>query len=172
MRNSGRPLKPLNVFGIMLRVKMNDDEQFFNTTHTIEGLAGMREFAGRMAGLLRGRGAVIALHGDLGAGKTTFVQGLAAALGVSRPVTSPTFTLVGEYPLPGGGLLVHMDLYRLRPGTDLDSIGFDEYVNSGAIVAIEWAERAKDVLPPSTIHLHFDPVPDDDSRRLARFDQT
>ena len=150
---------------------MNDDEQFFNTSHTIEGLSGMRDFATRLAALLRGRGVVLALHGDLGAGKTTFVQALAAALGVERPVTSPTFTLVGEYPLPGGGRLVHADLYRLRPGTDLESIGFDEYLNSGALVAIEWAERAADALPPDAIHLHFDLVPGDDSRRVARFDQ-
>ena len=150
---------------------MNDDEQFFNTRHTIEGLSGMRDFAARLAGLLRGRGYVIALHGDLGAGKTTFVQALAAALGVKRPVTSPTFTLVGEYPLPDGRRLVHADLYRLRPGTDLESIGFDEYLNSDAIVAIEWAERAADALPPETIHLHFDLVPGDDFRRVARFDQ-
>ena len=67
---------------------MNDDEQFFNTSHTIEGLSGMRDFASRLAALLRGRGVVLALHGDLGAGKTTFVQFLAAAMGVTRPVTS------------------------------------------------------------------------------------
>ena len=148
---------------------MNDDEQFFNTSHTIEGLSGMRDFATRFAALLRGRSVVLALHGDLGAGKTTFVQFLAAALGVTRPVTSPTFTLVGEYPLPEGGMLVHMDLYRLKPGTDLDSIGFDEYLHSGAIVAIEWAERAADVLPPDTMHIHIDLVPGDDALRVVRF---
>ena len=148
---------------------MNDDEQFFNTTHTVEGLSGMRDFASRFAALFRGRDAVIALHGDLGAGKTTFVQFLAAALGVSRPVTSPTFTLVGEYPLPDGGLLVHMDLYRLSPGTDLGAIGFDEYLHSGALVAIEWAERAADALPTDTLHLYIDLVPGDDARRVIRF---
>jgi tRNA threonylcarbamoyladenosine biosynthesis protein TsaE len=147
---------------------MNDDEEFFNTTHTIEGLDGMRAFATRMASLLRGP-AVPALHGDLGAGKTTFVQCLAAALGVSRPVTSPTSTLVGEYPLPDGRRLVHMDLYRLRPGTDLGAIGFDEYLHSGALVAIEWAERAADALPADALHLYIDLVPSDDARRVIRF---
>ena len=63
-----------------------------------------------------------------------------------------------------------MDLYRLRPGTDLDSIGFDEYLQSGALIAIEWAERAADALPPDTLNLHFDLVPGDDTRRVARFD--
>ena len=73
-------------------------------------------------------------------------------------------------PLPDGRRLVHMDLYRLRPGTDLDSIGFDEYLQSGALIAIEWAERAADALPPDTLNLHFDLVPGDDTRRVARFD--
>ncbi len=147
---------------------MNDDEQFFNSAHTIEGLEGMRAFATRMASLLRGP-AVLALQGGLGAGKTVFVQCRAAVLGGSRPVTSPTFTLVGEYPLPDGRRLVHMDLYRLKPGADLDAIGFDEYLQSGDLVAIEWAERAVAALPPDTINLHFDLVPGDDSRRVIRF---
>lgn len=148
---------------------MNDDEQFFNIPHEVNGLAGMRAFAREMLLHLRGRGAVIALHGDLGAGKTTFVQYLAAELGVSRPVTSPTFTLVGEYPLPDGGLLVHMDLYRLKAGTDLDSIGFDEYIQSGALIAIEWAERAEGSLPAETIHAFIALVPSDPDRRVITF---
>lgn len=148
---------------------MNDDEQFFNISHEVNGLAGMRDFAREMLLHLRGKGAVIALHGDLGAGKTTFVQYLAAELGVSRPVTSPTFTLVGEYPLPDGGLLVHMDLYRLKAGTDLDSIGFDEYIQSGALIAIEWAERAEGSLPAETIHMFIGLVPADAGKRVITF---
>ncbi len=103
---------------------------------------------------------MLALHGDLGAGKTTFVQGLAAALGVDRPVTSPTFALVLEYPLPGGGLLVHMDLYRLKGPDDLDAIGFDEYIESDAIIAIEWAGRAGNRLPADTLHLTLERLDD------------
>jgi len=107
----------------------------------------------RLAAQLAARlpnGGVIALQGELGAGKTTFVQGLARALGIARPVTSPTFTLVGEY--PGGRLLlVHMDLYRLRSPDDLLTIGFPEYLERKALVAVEWPERAGDLLPPETI---------------------
>lgn len=147
---------------------MNDDEQFFNNVHRIDGLAGMRAFAKEMLKHLRG-GVVIALHGDLGAGKTTFVQFLAAELGVTRPVTSPTFTLVGEYPLPDGGLLVHMDLYRLKPGTDLDSIGFDEYIQSNALIAMEWAERAEGSLPDDVINMNISLVPEDADARVISF---
>jgi len=95
-------------------------------------------------------GGVIALQGEMGAGKTTFVQGLARALGIQRPVTSPTFTLVSEY--AGGRLrLVHMDLYRLREPDDLLAIGFQDYLERGSLIAVEWPERAGDLLPPGTL---------------------
>ena len=124
-------------------------------TVRINGLASLRAFAAEMADALRGTGTVVALEGDLGSGKTTFVQALAAALGVTRPVTSPTFTLVCEYPLPGGGRLVHMDLYRLSSEADLDALGFDEYLQSGDLVCIEWPDRAGGSLPPDTLRLRF-----------------
>jgi tRNA threonylcarbamoyladenosine biosynthesis protein TsaE len=96
------------------------------------------------------QGGVVALQGELGAGKTTFVQGMARALGITRPVTSPTFTLVGEYP-GGSMLLVHMDLFRLRSPDDLLTIGFQEYLDRRALMAVEWPERAGDLMPPGTI---------------------
>jgi len=99
-------------------------------------------------------GQVIALSGDLGAGKTTFMQGLGFALGVKRPVTSPTFTLSVEYPTPRFKL-VHMDLYRLNGPEDLLAIGFAEYLESGAVVAVEWPERAGDLIPPNAVRVHF-----------------
>jgi tRNA threonylcarbamoyladenosine biosynthesis protein TsaE len=121
----------------------------------IADLAEMRAFAANVARRLEGRGAVIALDGDLGSGKTTFTQALAAALGVRRPVTSPTFTLVCEYPLPDGRRLVHMDLYRLGGASDLDALGFHEYLDSGDVVCIEWPDRAGDEIPPDAWRLHF-----------------
>lgn len=136
-------------------------------TYEVADLAAMRALAFQLADRLRGKSAVFALHGDLGAGKTTFTQFLAAALGVNRPVTSPTFTLVSEYPLPDDGLLVHMDLYRLRSGDDLDALGFDEYIQGGALVFIEWAERATDSLPSDTIHMTIALDPADANRRTV-----
>lgn len=121
----------------------------------IENLAAMRAFAREMAEMLRNTPTVVALEGDLGAGKTTFTQALAAELGVKRPVTSPTFTLVGEYSLPGGGRLVHMDLYRLKAATDLDALGFDEYLQSGDLICIEWPDRAEGALPADTLHINI-----------------
>lgn len=111
-------------------------------------------------------GGVVALNGELGAGKTTFVQGLAQALGIQRPVTSPTFTLVGEYQEANRRSLIHMDLYRLQTPDDLLAIGFAEYIESGAIVAIEWSERAGDLLPGETVHVELQTTPDPNERLI------
>ncbi|MDR5683244.1 MAG: tRNA (adenosine(37)-N6)-threonylcarbamoyltransferase complex ATPase subunit type 1 TsaE [Armatimonadota bacterium] len=91
---------------------------------------------------------VVALTGDLGAGKTTLVQGMAAGMGVRGYVASPTFTLIREY--HGSLRLYHVDLYRLDPA-DLLSIGLDELFDEGGVVVIEWAERARDVLPVDSL---------------------
>ena len=113
-------------------------------------------------------GCVIALTGELGAGKTTFMQGLGFALGVQRPVTSPTFTLSVEYPTPRFKL-VHMDLYRLNGPDDLLTIGFPEYLESGAVVAVEWPERAGDLIPPHAIHVRFTLTSKSDTRVIEIF---
>ena len=108
---------------------------------------------------------VLALHGDLGSGKTCFVQGLAAALGVARPVTSPTFTLVHEYQETRP--LVHVDLYRLRDSLDALMLGMEEYFDSNGITAVEWADRAEDLFPAGAIHLYFETLPGAHSRRIT-----
>lgn len=97
-------------------------------------------------------GAVVCLHGDLGAGKTCFVQGLARALGVRRPVGSPTFTLINEY--RGRRGLAHIDLYRIRGAADAFGLGLEDYLaHYDGIVAIEWAERAAELLPEDCWHV-------------------
>lgn len=94
----------------------------------------------QIAGLLM-PGSVLAFFGDLGAGKTAFIKGIAAGLGVTEPVTSPTFTIVNEY--HSGRLpLFHFDLYRLEGEEDLYDIGWEDYPGRGGVCAVEWSERA------------------------------
>ena len=95
-------------------------------------------------------GDLVALAGDLGAGKTEFVKGLAAGLGSPAQVTSPTFTLIHEY-LGGRLPLYHMDLYRLTSADELDEIGFDDYLSRPGISAIEWANRFPQRIPEAAI---------------------
>jgi len=132
------------------------------TTYTVHSVEETWAVAAQLAPELS-PGRVIALTGDLGAGKTTFMQGLGLALGVKRPVTSPTFTLSVEYPTPRFKL-VHMDLYRLNGPDDLLTIGFPEYLESGAVVAVEWPERAGDLIPADAIRIGFELTADADTR--------
>ncbi|MQA99647.1 MAG: tRNA (adenosine(37)-N6)-threonylcarbamoyltransferase complex ATPase subunit type 1 TsaE [Actinobacteria bacterium] len=90
-------------------------------------------------------GDVVSLSGDLGAGKTAFVQGLAAAMGVTRQVTSPTFTIVHEY--EGRYPIVHLDVYRLDFFQEVLDLGFEEYMDGGSIVLVEWGEAIAPLLP-------------------------
>jgi tRNA threonylcarbamoyladenosine biosynthesis protein TsaE len=110
-------------------------------------------------------GAVLALHGELGSGKTCFVQGLARALGVRQPVTSPTFTIVNEY--RGRCPLVHMDLYRISDPEELLSIDFENYLDTKGITVIEWAERAGNWLPVNTMHIYFETGTDLNERTIT-----
>ena len=90
-------------------------------------------------------GTVIAYRGDLGAGKTAFTRGLARGLGCSEMVTSPTYTIVNEY--PGGRLpLFHFDMYRLKSSDDLWDIGWEDYLERGGICAVEWSENVDDAM--------------------------
>lgn len=96
-------------------------------------------------------GSVICMYGDLGAGKTAFVQGMAVALGIDEPVTSPTFTIVNEY--YGKMPLYHFDVYRIGSSDEMFEIGFDEYIDGDGISVIEWAELIEDMLPEDRINI-------------------
>jgi len=101
---------------------------------------------GRLLGKALAPGDAVLLDGDLGAGKTHFTKGLAEALGISETVTSPTFTVVGEYAVPGRGFkLIHMDIYRLETMDDLYDVGFGEYYDGRNILVIEWAEKVEEL---------------------------
>ena len=97
---------------------------------------------------------VLALHGDLGVGKTTFVQGLAAGFGCPDPVTSPTFTI---YTLHQGGrrTLVHLDAYRLDSGAQIDSLRLEDFLVSPYCLAVEWPEKIADWIPSEAWHLEL-----------------
>ena len=135
-----------------------------NSIYTVHSVEETWQAAAEVARSLA-PGTVIALHGELGAGKTTFMQGLALALGVTRPVTSPTFTVCTEYRTQDF-TLVHMDLYRLSGPDDLLTIGYPEYLESGAVVAVEWPERAGDLIPPDALHVRFSLTGEQETRRI------
>lgn len=112
----------------------------------IDSVEAMQVFGRELAAHLR-PGDVVLLHGDLGAGKTTLTQGIAAGLGVSDAVQSPTFTLVQEH-RGREMMLYHLDLYRLDDPSELESLGYEAYLDpEDGISVIEWPERAGDWLP-------------------------
>ncbi len=114
-----------------------------------------RAFARRLGALLVA-GDVVCLIGDLGAGKTTWTQGLALGLGLlpEEPVNSPTFTLIAEH--WGGRIpLYHFDVYRLSDSSGLYELAFDEYLDAGGVDVIEWADRIADALPPDRLEVHL-----------------
>lgn len=105
---------------------------------------------------------VIALFGDLGAGKTAFVRGLARGLGCRLAATSPTFSIVNEY--PGRRDLCHFDMYRLTGPDDLYEIGWEDYLSSGALCAVEWSERVSEAFPCDTVEVHIEKLSDTERR--------
>ena len=114
-----------------------------------------KRLAARLASALK-PGDVLALEGELGSGKTQFVQGLAQGLGVSEDgyVRSPSFTLLNQY--DGKLSLYHFDFYRLHNSLDLDDLGLEEYFDGKGITVIEWADRFPGALPKRAIHIKFE----------------
>jgi tRNA threonylcarbamoyladenosine biosynthesis protein TsaE len=109
-----------------------------------------------------GRGAVVCLEGPLGAGKTTLVKGLARALAVEEPITSPTFTLISQYrgSLEGRPVdLFHVDLYRLAHERELEDLGLEELMGGQGITVIEWGEKAASLLPEDAVRVRIDLAP-------------
>lgn len=128
-----------------------------------------RELGAALAPLLRG-GDILLLAGDLGAGKTTFTQGLAGALGVTEQVTSPTFTLLHSY--AGRSLtLLHADVYRLGRLSEIADLGLTELVDGEAVAVIEWGDVAEPVLPADFVEIRLAypavDAADDDRRTLS-----
>jgi tRNA threonylcarbamoyladenosine biosynthesis protein TsaE len=122
---------------------------------------------GEILGSRLGAGDVVCLYGDLGAGKTSFSYGVALGLGVQEEyISSPTFTFVNEY--KGRVPLYHIDLYRLKDPEELESIGFEEYIDSDGVTVVEWAERAENDLPTECLSVYLSYV-DEHSREIGFF---
>ena len=137
--------------------------------YTVHSVEETWELARKFAPTLK-PGDVVCLEGDLGAGKTTFTQGLAAALGVPGRVTSPTFCIVQEHRSSTSTsslhLLVHMDLYRLHGEDDVIAIGWEDYLAEGAILVVEWPERAGSLIPPDAKRVVFRHLEGDENRQI------
>ena len=108
-------------------------------------------------------GAVVAYQGGLGMGKTAFTRGLTAALGCTVPASSPTYTIVNEY--PGPRKVCHFDMYRLGDADALYDIGWEDYLESGALCITEWSENVPGVFPEGTVEIHFRRI-DDETREI------
>ena len=122
--------------------------------------AETEQLGARLAACLE-PGDVIAFRGDLGAGKTAFTRGLARGLGITEPVTSPTYTIVNEY-LEGRLPLFHFDMYRLSCADELFDLGWEDYLTRGGICAVEWSENVIEALEdPIWVRIDRDPAGDE-----------
>ena len=146
----------------MGRVRLIEQEIFLFSPEETRRFG--RDFANKLA-----PNSILALYGPLGAGKTTFVQGLAEGLGIEAAVQSPTFTLFHLY--EGSLSLYHFDLYRFKNAEDFFQMGFEEYFEKGGICAIEWPERLGPRLPQNAISLSFQHLETGGRRAIWNFPQ-
>jgi tRNA threonylcarbamoyladenosine biosynthesis protein TsaE len=127
--------------------------------------AATQTLAGRLAPLLQ-PGDLVLIEGELGAGKTTFIQGLARALGVAEAVTSPTFVLMNIYPTSAGFDLAHVDVYRLDRLSEVVDLALPELLEDGAVAVVEWGDRAAAALPEDHLRVRIE-AGGDGSRTIA-----
>ena len=123
--------------------------------------AETEELGCRLARSIDG-GTVIAMYGDLGAGKTAFVRGMAKGLGLDCRVSSPTFTIVNEY--LGERELIHFDMYRLSSADELFDIGWEDYISRGAVCAVEWSENVEDAFYGDEIRVTIEKLSDSERK--------
>jgi len=117
-------------------------------------LPEIKEVVARFRNELRDK-KVVAFHGDMGAGKTTFIHAFCDELGVTDAVGSPTFSLINEYSYPGG-IMFHIDLYRLNSAEEAQRAGVEDCLYSGDLCLVEWPERIPELLPPDTLHIYLE----------------
>ena len=119
----------------------------------VEHIQDLKGIVDAVVSLLHKGYRVFLLQGELGAGKTTFVQNLCRELGVSESISSPTFSLINAYDSPVYGTIYHMDLYRIEKPGDLVQLGLEEYLESGQICLIEWPAIAQEYFYPPYVHI-------------------
>ena len=134
-------------------------------THTVEET----ELAGQVLSRTLTPGTVVALYGDLGAGKTAFVRGMAKGLNSPSRVTSPTFTIVNEY--SGSLELLHFDMYRLASSEELFDIGWEDYLGRGGVCVVEWSENVSDAFEGTEIKVTIDKLSDTDRKISLEYPQ-
>ena len=122
------------------------------------------EQAGEKLAKLLENGTVVAMYGDLGAGKTAFVRGMARGMGLNCRVSSPTFTIVNEY--LGERELIHFDMYRLSSADELFDIGWEDYLSRGAVCAVEWSENVEDAFFGDEVKVTIEKL-SDTSRKIT-----
>ncbi|MBO5188603.1 MAG: tRNA (adenosine(37)-N6)-threonylcarbamoyltransferase complex ATPase subunit type 1 TsaE [Alistipes sp.] len=121
---------------------------------SIDSEEGLREVAEALLESLDGR-TVVALRGEMGAGKTTLIRAVAEAMGVEDQVTSPTFALVNQYEGAGGERLFHFDFYRIDDVREAYDLGYEEYFYSGDLCFVEWPEKIEALLPEEVVEVHI-----------------
>ncbi len=125
-----------------------------------------QKIAGVIANLFKDQGGIITLTGELAAGKTTFTQGFAKALGITDKIISPTFVLIRQHPIPNSKKwLFHIDLYRLSDNPNIKELGLQElFDNPNAIILIEWAEKISNQLPKNITKITFEKTGESDRK--------
>ena len=109
---------------------------------------------------------VFAFHGEMGAGKTTFIHALCEAMGVKGAVSSPTFSIINQYTAASGNTIYHMDLYRLKDENEAINAGVEDSLYSGNTCLVEWPEKAPSIFPENTAHIHISFI-DANTRKLS-----
>ena len=129
-------------------------------SETVSNSERETELAGERFGQRVPDGAVVAMYGELGSGKTAFVRGMARGMGIDCRVSSPTFTIVNEYRAGNGRAVYHFDFYRIERLQEVLDIGYEEYVDSDGLCLMEWPEKIEPILPEDTLRVHIAEQPD------------
>ena len=127
-------------------------------------LAELEQLAGKLAQIIDGR-KVVAIHGQMGAGKTTLISAICKALGSGDAIGSPTFSIINQYITPERKIIYHMDWYRIKDEQEAIEAGVEDALYSGNLCLVEWPEKAESLLPDNAMHVYIETI-DRDTRRL------